>query len=88
MVIVQFTDGKVTREMNFYAAWGRVAEWSKAPVLKTGVLTGTVGSTPTPSATLRPLGYSLKGQKGQKGHKGDKAYVVFVFCVASLLETA
>ena len=30
--------------------WGRVAEWTKAPVLKTGVPQGTVGSNPTPSA--------------------------------------
>ena len=30
---------------------GRVAEWSNAPVLKTGVPSGTVGSTPTPSAS-------------------------------------
>jgi ribosomal protein L2 len=29
-----------------------VAEWSKAPVLKTGVPLGTVGSNPTLSATL------------------------------------
>ena len=33
---------------------GGVAEWSNAPVLKTGVPQGTVGSNPTPSA-IRPL---------------------------------
>ena len=31
-----------------------MAEWSNAPVLKTGVPQGTVGSNPTPSA-IRPL---------------------------------
>ena len=30
---------------------GRMAEWSNAPVLKTGVLRGTGGSNPSPSAT-------------------------------------
>ncbi len=29
---------------------GRMAEWSNAPVLKTGVLRGTGGSNPSPSA--------------------------------------
>ncbi len=28
-------------------------EWTNRPVLKTGVLQGTVGSNPTPSASLR-----------------------------------
>ena len=32
---------------------GEVAEWPIAPVLKTGVPTGTVGSNPTLSAILR-----------------------------------
>ena len=35
--------------------WGRVAEWFKAPVLKTGRgLRSLVGSNPTPSAPLLP----------------------------------
>ncbi len=33
---------------------GGVAEWSNAPVLKTDVPQGTVGSNPTPSAILAP----------------------------------
>src|SRR5688500_18782486 len=32
---------------------GGVAEWTNAPVLKTGVVQATVGSNPTPSATRR-----------------------------------
>ena len=32
---------------------GRVAEWSNAPVLKTGDGQPSVGSNPTPSATIR-----------------------------------
>ena len=31
---------------------GGVAEWFKAPVLKTGFSKGNVGSNPTPSASL------------------------------------
>src|SRR6185295_19518053 len=34
------------------ATRGGVAEWFKAAVLKTAVLQGTVGSNPTPSASL------------------------------------
>ena len=33
---------------------GGVAEWLKAPVLKTGFPKGNVGSNPTPSATQSP----------------------------------
>lgn len=32
---------------------GRLAEWVKAPVLKTDVSRGTVGSNPTPSSMER-----------------------------------
>ena len=31
---------------------GRVAEWSNAPVLKTGDVQASVGSNPTPSASI------------------------------------
>ena len=33
--------------------FGGVSEWPKEPVLKTGVVQATVGSNPTPSASLR-----------------------------------
>src|SRR3989338_2922987 len=38
---------------------GGVAEWSIAPVLKTGVLKGTVSSNLTSSANRKPAGISL-----------------------------
>ena len=46
-----------------YQRNGWVAEWSKAPVLKTGVGQPTVGSNPTPSALffcLTPMAASPK----------------------------
>ena len=36
------------------AVHGGMAEWSKAPVLKTGEVHASVGSNPTPSATAYP----------------------------------
>lgn len=40
------------REHRLVIYFGRVAEWTNAPVLKTGSLRGLVGSNPTPSARL------------------------------------
>jgi hypothetical protein len=44
-----------------------MAEWSKAPVLKTGVSRGTQGSNPCPSAILTPC--SARGFLFLKGEK-------------------
>jgi hypothetical protein len=40
---------------------GRVAEWSIAPVLKTGVSKGTVSSNLTSSAIIKPQAVDLLG---------------------------
>ncbi len=45
---------KVSRDRNELCNHGGVAEWSNAPVLKTGIPQGIVGSNPTPSARARP----------------------------------
>ncbi len=47
--------GFIKDELNVFALWvwnGGMAEWLKAAVLKTVVPRGTVGSNPTPSATV------------------------------------
>ena len=38
---------------------GGMAEWSKAPVLKTGEVHASVGSNPTPSATAYRVSFAL-----------------------------
>ena len=44
-----------------------MAEWSKAPVLKTGDVKASVGSNPTLSANLIPTGYVQKYPSGRRG---------------------
>ena len=50
-----------------------MAEWTKAPVLKTGVPQGTVGSNPTPSAKRRMpyYAYILKSESDGSFYKGS-----------------
>jgi hypothetical protein len=45
---------KVSPDRNKLCNHGGVAEWSNAPVLKTGIPQGIVGSNPTPSARAQP----------------------------------
>ncbi len=56
---------KVSRDRNQLCNHGGVAEWSNAPVLKTGIPQGIVGSNPTPSARAQPttgrLGSGISG---------------------------
>ena len=48
-----------------------MAEWSKAPVLKTGEVHASVGSNPTPSAILPPPSpktlYNISGADTETG---------------------
>ena len=44
-----------------------MAEWSKAPVLKTGDVKASVGSNPTLSANFIPSGYVQKYPSGRRG---------------------
>ena len=48
--------------------FGEMAEWSKAPVLKTGDVKASVGSNPTLSAKFhQTVGYTRKYPSGRRG---------------------
>ena len=51
---------------------GEMAEWSKAPVLKTGDVKASVGSNPTLSARLYKVSFSAM-QKYPSGRRGSPA---------------
>src|SRR4030065_2825861 len=46
-------DGTTRREWLYRKGYGGMAEWLKAAVLKTAEARASVGSNPTPSATMR-----------------------------------